>query len=164
MQILLVRHGDAVERGARTDGERWLTSKGRQTTRAVADALRSEGVAPVRMFTSPLVRAVQTSEILAASHGFDGPLEVLAALAPNGSPEQVVVALEGVDAGAVVALIGHEPLMSALAAHLLGLAFPAFKKSAVCAIRRSPSGRCGFEWMLVPRTLARVTSLDALAL
>ena len=162
MQILLVRHGDAVEHGARTDSERWLTPKGRRTTRSVAEALRAAGVEPRRMFTSPLVRAVQTSEILASSAGFEGPLEVLASLVPSGDPEHVVRVLDEVDDAALVALVGHEPSMSALAAHLLGVAFPPFKKSAVCAIRRSPSGRYGFEWMLVPKTLERVTSLEDL--
>jgi len=162
MQILLVRHGDAVEHGARTDGERWLTQKGRRTTRAVAAALRTDGVALQRMFTSPLVRAVQTCEIVASDHAFEGPLEVLAALVPSGDASDVVLTLDGIDDGQVVALVGHEPSMSALAAHLLGVAFPPFKKSAVCAIRRSPSGRYGFEWMLLPKTLERLVSLDGL--
>lgn len=164
MQILLVRHGDAVEHGARTDGERWLSPKGRQTTRAVAAVLRAGGAPVDRMFTSPLVRAVQTSEILAAEQGFDGPLEVLPALVPSGDPEDVVLALDAIERPAVVALVGHEPNVSALAARLLGVAFPPFKKSAVCAIRRSPTGRYGFEWMLVPKTLIRVTSLEDLEL
>lgn len=164
MQILLVRHGDAVEHGARTDGERWLTPKGRRTTRAVAAALGAERPLPRRMFTSPLVRAVQTCEIFAADQGFDGPLEVLSALVPSGDPAQVVAALDDLDDSEVVVLVGHEPSMSALATELLGVAFPPFKKSAVCAIRRSPSGRYGFEWMLVPKTLERVVSLDDLNL
>jgi phosphohistidine phosphatase SixA len=75
-----------------------------------------------------------------------------------------VLALDALRDGALVALVGHEPSMSAFAGHLLGVAFPPFKKSAVCAIRRSPSGRYGFEWMLVPKTLERVTSLEGLEL
>ncbi len=162
MQLLLVRHGEAVEHGARTDGERWLTAKGRQVTRAVADALRDAGVTPARMFTSPLVRAVQTCEIVAAAQAFEGPIEVLPALVPNGDPSQVVLALDGLEDDTRVALVGHEPNLSALASALLGVAVPAFQKSAVCALRRGASGAYTFEWLLRPRTLERVTSLQAL--
>lgn len=164
MQILLVRHGDAVDHGARTDGERWLTPKGRLTTRAVAAALSAEQIVPTRIFTSPLVRAVQTSEILAAEYGFNGPFEVLPSLVPNGDPKQVIVALDGLEGESTVALVGHEPSVSTLAGQLLGVSFPPLKKSAVCAIRRSPSGRYGFEWMLIPKTLMRVVSLEGLDL
>lgn len=164
MQILLVRHGDAVEHGARTDGERWLTPKGRRATRAVAAVLGADGLVPQHMFTSPFVRAVQTCEILAADQGFDGSLEVLAALIPSGEPLEVVRALDALDDCERVMLVGHEPSMSALAAELLGVDFPPFNKSAVCSIRKSPTGRYGFEWMLVPRTLERVASLEALYL
>jgi phosphohistidine phosphatase len=164
MQILLVRHGDAVEHGARTDGERWLTPKGRLTTRAVAAALAAEQVVPSQIFTSPLVRAVQTSEILAAEYGFNGPFEVLPALVPHGDPEQVIVTLDGVEDGVTVALVGHEPSVSTLAGQLLGVSFPPLKKSAVCSMRRSPTGRYSFEWMLLPKTLVRVVSLEGLDL
>ena len=162
MQLLLVRHGDAVEHGARIDGERWLTAKGRRVTRAVAEALREAGVTPARMMTSPLVRAVQTCEILAAAQALEGPIEVLPSLVPNGDPSQVILALDGLDDDAHVALVGHEPSVSALATELLGVAMPPFEKSAVCALRRGSDGVYAFEWMLRPRTLERVTSLQAL--
>jgi phosphohistidine phosphatase len=162
MQLLLVRHGDAVEHGARIDGERWLTPKGRRVTRAVADALREAGVTPARMLTSPLVRAVQTCEILAAAQALEGPIEVLPALVPNGEPALVILALDGIEDGEHVALVGHEPNLSALASELLGADVPPFEKSAVCALRRGPDGAYVFEWMLRPRTLERVTSLQAL--
>jgi phosphohistidine phosphatase len=162
MQLLLVRHGDAVEHGARIDGERWLTEKGRRVTRAVADALRDAGVTPARMMTSPLVRAVQTCEILAAAQSLEGPIEVLPALVPNGDPSQVILALDGLDDDAHIALVGHEPNVSALASALLGVAVPPFEKSAVCALRRGPDGAYAFEWMLRPRTLERETKLRAL--
>lgn len=162
MQLLLVRHGDAVEHGARTDGERWLTSKGRRVTRAVGEALREAGVTPARMLTSPLVRAVQTCEILAAAQSLEGPIEVLPALVPNGDPSQVILALDGIEDGEHVALVGHEPNLSALASELLGVEAPPFEKSGVFALRRATGGAYVFEWALRPRTLERVTTLRAL--
>jgi phosphohistidine phosphatase len=172
MRLLLVRHGKAIEHAtdlgtgpradaATRDAARWLTDEGRRRTRDVGRRLAADGVVPTRMLTSPLVRAVQTAEALAASLDFAGPVEVRAALVPGARPEDMAAEL-GEARDQTLALVGHEPHLSALVGHLLGVEFPSLPKSAVAALRRSAAGRYGFEWLLVPRTLAYVESLDAL--
>ena len=69
MEILLIRHGHAVDEApGLDDGGRWLSGKGRKVTRRVARWLSEKKKRrPVALWTSPLVRAVQTAEL-----AFDG--------------------------------------------------------------------------------------------
>ena len=165
MRVLLVRHGQAVDGSSELpDSDRFLTAKGRHVTRDVARVLAEHDVKPTRIVTSPLVRAVQTAEIIAESHAFDGTITVWRALAPDGT--SVLKALRPLDDATeqdTVALVGHEPLMRAMAAQLLGLSmFPGFKKSAVCLIKRKAGGTGAFRWMLVPRNMTLIDTLDDL--
>lgn len=165
MRVLLVRHGQAVDGSSELpDADRFLTTKGRRVTRDVARMLAEQDVKPTRIITSPLVRAVQTAEIIAESHAFEGLITVWRPLVPDGT--SVLKALRPLDdAGEsdTIALVGHEPLMHAMAAHLLGLSmFPGFKKSAACLIKRKAGGAGAFRWMLVPRDMTLVETIDDL--
>ncbi len=81
-----------------------------------------EGVSLI--LTSPLVRAVQTAQILALAQALAGPLRADRSLLPD----MPVGSLDGVLAGhgaKALVLVGHNPSMPAMAAHLLSLqAFP----------------------------------------
>lgn len=69
-RILVVRHGEAeYETELCSDDGGSLTGAGRRQARELADRLRSERIA--RVWTSPLARAVQTAEIVAAALGVD---------------------------------------------------------------------------------------------
>lgn len=154
MRVLLVRHGIAIdEEPGLGDEERYLTPEGRAKTRKVAELLARQGVTVDRILTSPLVRATQTAEIVAREVGCDD-VRVALALAPGAALSAVdVVIASGGSAGAL-ALVGHEPSMSDIAAHLLGLRrFPRpFKKAGVCAIAvAGPRGVGKFEFFVTPR-------------
>jgi phosphohistidine phosphatase len=122
MLVLIVRHAAAVDpRFAPNDEGRWLTDAGRRTMRRMTATLREAGITLDRILTSPLVRAVQTAEILASGYEFDGPLEAIGALAAErGTTAQALAPLVALAADAHVALVSHEPKVSRLAAHLLG--------------------------------------------
>ena len=92
MRILLVRHGQAVEEAPGLgDTGRWLTQKGRKLTRKVARWLAKGGKRrPARIWTSPLVRAVETAEILAAEAGYRGEVEACAELSPGRDPGDLI--------------------------------------------------------------------------
>src|SRR6267143_1996147 len=80
MQLYLVRHGIAVDGGeAIPDGSRGLTDKGRRRFHKTARAFGKLGHRLDLILTSPLVRAVQTAEILAGAtkHGEVAVLEEL---------------------------------------------------------------------------------------
>ncbi len=149
MTIYLVRHGVAADEGYAVDAHRPLTDAGRERMRRTAAAWAGRaGARPARWITSPLVRAVQTCEICLAAFGDDGPAEVRASLEPEAPVSRAAALAEGT--GKDVALVGHEPLMSALASHLAGIAFGGFKKGMVVAIDRKPGGRARISWRLVP--------------
>src|SRR5262249_29286741 len=124
MKILLIRHAHAIDGGG-ADEDRWLTDKGRSIARKVGDRLRDEGYVPDAVVTSPLVRAVQTAELVARGLKYKGVVEVLADLGPDAS----IPAARGREgkAGLVVG-VGHEPGISALASHLAGRPVSSLRK------------------------------------
>lgn len=134
MRIYLVRHGDAVpEEDAGSDRDRWLSSRGREGARILGRLLREQGVSPDAILSSPLPRAVQTAELIAQSIDYLGTITSRRCFEPAAQPRVGVT--EVMAAGASVIVVGHEPSISALGAHLMGRpAFPQFRTAQCCAI------------------------------
>lgn len=158
MRVVLIRHSLAVDPyGAPTDETRWLTDAGRVRMRQVATELSELGLSYTKVYTSPLVRAVQTAEILAHHHpGFDGPIEVHPPLSPDhGTTAQALGPLDRAGADDVVVFVGHEPKIRVLAGHLSGLgSMPGFQPGSVCLVHLdAEAGRGAFQWMMDPRTM-----------
>jgi phosphohistidine phosphatase len=149
VSIYLIRHSLAVsEQTGLSDEQRYLSAEGRALARAVGQTLAARSVAFDALLTSPLVRAVQTAELVAQALGHMAPVAVLPALAPGHAPRSV--AEYALNLGAGVALVGHEPGISALGALLLaGKNFPAMRPAQVVLIEQ---GRVG--WTLDPTTLS----------
>lgn len=153
MRLLLVRHAQAVDPSSvPSDALRWLTPDGRATMRGVAGALEELGLRWTHIYSSPLVRAVQTADILASPPWFDGPVEVHRTLAPDeGSVAQVLSLLTDLGSGAFPVLVGHEPGIRLVTGHLLGAdAFPAFRSGGACLVRWTVGALAEFEWRLDP--------------
>lgn len=69
MKLHIIRHAEAVGQSAAIpDGYRYLSCQGRTRFRRVADILKKCGIDQDIMFSSPLVRAVQTAETAAADN------------------------------------------------------------------------------------------------
>ena len=150
VRVYLIRHGHAVdEEGTLSDEQRYLTRKGRKTVREVGRVLKEAGVELDAVLTSPLVRAVQTAELLAERLDFLGIVEALPALVP-GVPARVA-ASELPSRGAAVAVVGHEPGISMLCAYLAGRpSFPPLQKAQVVLIEDGKAA-----WFVHPETLER---------
>ena len=122
MQLYVVEHGIAVEGGEGIPDEwRPLTDKGRRRFRKTARAFGKLGRNLDLILTSPLVRAVQTAEILA---GETEPEEVavLAELDPKFDVQAVRNAIASRAGKAeAVAIVGHEPQLSSVLAALSGV-------------------------------------------
>ena len=144
-------------RSAPSDHDRWLTDDGRRTATSVGRTLATLGLDYARMYTSPLVRAVQTAEILASTHpGFDGPLEVHRALSVDeGTTAQAVAPLQDAEDDSLIVMVGHMPKVGVLAGFLGQLPSPpSFQTGAACLLQ--VEGRNGrFEWMFDPHSLER---------
>lgn len=148
VQVQLIRHSLAVDEGPGiVDEHRYLSASGRDRAQRVGARLRQLERAPGRIYTSPLVRAVQTAELIAAATGLDEPVVVLAPLAPGYPPELVARHLG--ELGDSIALVGHMPAISALGAVLASRpAFPPLVPGQVCALDRGQPA-----WSLRPETL-----------
>ena len=136
MQVILIRHAKATDETLELpDPARHLTPEGREQARSLGDRLRWYDCDPTHVFASPLVRAVQTAELLVAGLGCARPVEVLATLAPDESPRDAAAALAKLPEDAIAIAVGHEPGLSALGALLVGsLDFPALDKAMAARI------------------------------
>jgi len=164
MRLVIIRHGPAGDRAeweaeGRDDRLRPLTSEGKKEMRRVAKGLATLLSRIDVLATSPLVRAVQTGEILASQYDCD--TVTLEALAPGHDPEQVVKWLRS-QRGDTVAIVGHEPDLSTLGCYLLAgerSSFLTLKKSGAGLLElNEPAdpGNATLEWLLIPRVLKRL--------
>lgn len=162
MELCLVRHAIAVERGTRgfeDDNLRPLTPDGSERFRAAARGLATL-VSPQVIMTSPLLRARQTAEILMDTCGL-AKLHFSDALA-SGDHVALLRDIIELEAHSVM-LVGHEPHMSGLLSYLLtaddGAVSSTFKKGAAalvtCQDEPAP-GHCWLDWLIQPAALRKL--------
>ena len=135
MRVTLIRHAEAGDDAPR-DESRALTVRGRADTRRLGRVLARRGVRFTLMVTSPLVRAVQTAEIVAAAVGYRGRMPASDLLEPEAAALDVVAFLGTLADEKSVALVAHEPILSAVAAALTHKPrYPALRKAEALRIR-----------------------------
>ena len=110
--LLLVRHAKAQSDGP-TDAERPLAPRGVRDAEAAGRWLAAHQLVPDQAVVSPALRARQTWEAMAASLGTVVPSSTDSRIYDN-TVEALLAVLREV-AGDVVALVGHNPSMHALA-------------------------------------------------
>ena len=158
-ELYFIRHGLAEERGDAwpDDSKRPLTDEGMSRIRKAARALARIGVTIEVVLTSPLVRARQTAEQLAAGLDPRPSMVNVDSLAPDGSYAAVIADLEKHGRKCRIALVGHEPMIGELAARFIGSRHPIeFRKGAVCRIDLEdlpPAGPGDLAWLLTPKIL-----------
>lgn len=144
LRVYLIRHAHAV--GAGEDPARPLSRRGLGQVRDLARFLKPAGVfEPVEIWHSPLARSRQTAERLVQHLRLALPLTLVPELEPEADPRRAARRLKA--AGHAVAVVGHEPHLSALAS-LLVVGQPAppvfvMKKAAVLALEG-----VGSYWMV----------------
>ena len=161
MRLLIVRHAIAVERGTPgiPDDERPLTSAGKKRFREAAIGLARLTPRPGVLFTSPLPRARDTAVIAARAWGGvePTPLDALR----DGYTAALDAALEAHAATELVAIVGHEPHLSALLARLVGSSHAervTFRKGGAALVElpgRLDEGGA-LVWFLPPKILRRL--------
>ena len=156
LRVTVIRHGHAGE--APRDADRALTGKGRRVVRAVGDALAELDTSFDVIVSSPLVRAVQTAEIISERLRFEHDLVVDPVFVPEGHPEQVLNFVAGLLDSGNIALVGHEPLCSATVGYMTGQGFRGLRKGEAVRVRmpEGPRARGQLRWSLDPTTLERV--------
>lgn len=119
IDLVLVRHGEAGS--APVDEYRSLTEAGRAHVRQVGALLAAGPEAIDLVICSPLVRAVQTAELVTSPLAYDGEISARAEIAFPARLEQVLEVVDEAPAWVRgVMVIGHEPTMGLLARQLLG--------------------------------------------
>ena len=128
MELILWRHADAVD--SLPDSERPLSDKGLKQAERMADFLRSRLPQHTRILVSPAKRAQQTALAL-TKHFITEP-----AIAPNCSAQALLKAANWPRAEGSVLIVGHQPVLGAVAAKLL------------CTSASSLSVKKGAAWWL----------------
>jgi len=153
MKLYVMRHGPAEDFAASgRDADRALTTSGRDRVRDVAKLLREKDESPRVIISSPLVRALQTAEIVAAELGVD---DVVTAheLAPSGDAVALAKALLGDDRKRPM-VVGHEPDVSALVMALIDAPFTReMLKAMVVGLQMRAGEKTKLRFVLDPKTL-----------
>ena len=169
ISLYLVRHGIAVDladaKGA-SDELRPLTGKGRRRFRKAARAFGKLTKKLDLILTSPLVRAVQTAEILACEVKHR-EVAVLEELASGGVAALLAAVAKRAGKSKSVALVGHEPQLSSILSALAHLGPEEsskldFRKGAI--VRLDVSGLPDAKtvqprWWVKPRSGVRAKGL-----
>jgi len=165
MLIYLIRHAIAVPHGTPgvEEHDRPLTPDGvRKMHRNIRGLLRL-GVKFDEIWTSPLVRARQTAELLADDMHFRKTIHDVDDLRPGADFTLLAHALGELGPKRRLALVGHEPDLGELATWLLtGLRSSAiqFKKGGAACIEADhfdPPSDNLLHWLLTPKQMARLT-------
>lgn len=162
MQLVLLRHARAEERALfKRERTRALTVDGRRRMRKAARGLLALVPELTQIVTSPLLRARQTAEILAAEYaGIDSVS--LPSLSPGAVPRNMLAWLRAQPHDARLALVGHEPDLGRLASWLLAgkpTGFVKFKKGAAALIEFTDAPAAGkgtLLWLLTAAQLAKM--------
>jgi phosphohistidine phosphatase len=167
VELYLVRHGIAFERDATRwpdDGERPLSPEGEASFRVAARGLRRIVPTVDLVLSSPFARAWQTAELLADEAGWPPP-KPEPAFEADQRVTRMVSALRSQSDHQSVAVVGHEPNLSELTAHLLigaeeDFAIEIKKGGVVClglegAVRR---GSGWLRWSVSPKILRALAS------
>ena len=122
MRIHIVRHGEAEPASQEvSDGERKLTAEGRRQSQLLGSALSVLDNIPTLILTSPLRRALETTEIAVRAMTTTNrrpPIRVLDRLSPEFRTDDLLSALP-IESTSLM-LIGHQPTLGELAGILIG--------------------------------------------
>lgn len=140
MRLFLIRHAHALDHA--NDAKRPLSERGQRITHQVADFFKANGrLQPAQVWHSPLQRAFETAADLVSHLDPEIALVETEGLLPFDDPAIMSERFRLYPTSHDVAIVGHQPHLSALASLLIaGRSSPPlfhFKKNAVLALRRS---------------------------
>jgi phosphohistidine phosphatase len=127
--LFIVRHATAA--AGEPDELRPLTTKGRETARALGRQLAADGIRPDAVITSPLLRARETGAEIAKAVGAE--TEPDDRLAPGATPDDVLAATAG--RGQTVVVVGHQPDCGRAASALGGGPEPPFPPGGIAVVQ-----------------------------
>ncbi|MGD0897269.1 MAG: phosphohistidine phosphatase SixA [Thermoguttaceae bacterium] len=162
MELFIIRHAWAEPMGDPawpSDAQRPLTPEGRKRFARMAEMLVSRGVTPDLIATSPLVRCLQTAEVLAGAVGPRSEVVLCEYLRPGGDPTGLLDwTARQQDEYEQIAWVGHAPDVNHLAAGMIGASGGQihFGKGAIACVRLDDPIRSGLgelRWLLAAKML-----------
>lgn len=163
MQLLIVRHSAAEDKEdfaktGKSDDLRPLTAEGKETMAQAAKGLREVVPEISELATSPLVRARETAEILARAYRIEigATTDVLS---PEAPVEKFIEWIADRAKRDVIAVVGHEPHLSALTTWLMCGTKESrieLKKGGACLLTFHGAPKAGsatLEWLMHPKHL-----------
>ncbi|MFH0887080.1 MAG: phosphohistidine phosphatase SixA [bacterium] len=119
MNLFLLRHGDALP--GSPDEARKLSQKGVKQIKKMAKVLIKTDVSFDLILSSPLIRAMQTAEIVADK--FEGKIETSDVLSPGCKIEVLFQELLKHNNNSVL-IVGHEPDFGHIIGNIIGTGHP----------------------------------------
>jgi|BarGraNGADG00212_2_1021979.scaffolds.fasta_scaffold01575_7 phosphohistidine phosphatase len=151
MDLYFLRHGLAghASQWKGDDWDRPLTEEGQARLRQEAATMARLELVPEVVLSSPLLRALETAQIVAPYLTNAPRVSVDKRLAPGFGPKQLAQILEAYAGSQSLMLVGHEPDFSQTIGHLIGGGQVVCKKG-------------GLAWVEVPDLRALKGELIAL--
>jgi phosphohistidine phosphatase len=159
MEIYVLRHGIAVERGTpgyKKDSDRPLTKQGEEKVYQIAQAMLAIELKFDLILSSPYVRAAKTAQIVGSE--LDEDVTYTEFLEPDGNALALISQINDEKPQRVL-LVGHEPDLSRLISLLTtgaGAAAIDLKKGGLCKMStdKLSFGQCAtLDWLLTPKLL-----------
>jgi phosphohistidine phosphatase len=153
--IVLLRHGIAEDRTPDTsDEERRLTETGKRRMKQIARTLALIFPEAEALYSSPLVRAVETSQAVEKAYGGELKMQTTDALKPGTDAGEFRKLLANIKSEFAI-FVGHEPILTEIMLDLTAMRSGSqieLKKGGCYGIRLD-DGSAHLEWMLPPRVL-----------
>lgn len=166
MVIYFLRHASAGQPfdNARKDEKRGLDKEGIEHCGMLGRFLAAADVQVEAIVSSPLKRAAQTAFLVGNEMGFDGKIQMEAALRPAGTFAEFRSVIEKHRKQDAILVVGHNPNLSEFLGKLISVtgceAAVDLKKGAVARIElRRNSGE--LLWCVTPRVLRVLYSTAA---
>jgi len=165
MNLYIIRHAIAFEEGTpgyEEDSLRPLTDKGRKKMRQIAKGLHTLGVDFDLILSSPYARASETAEILAEVFKVKKKVQSSENLLPLGDPDLLISEINDKYSVDSLALVGHEPNLSALISLLVAENANmeiTIKKGGICRLSTDDlhhERRASMDWLLTPGILVAI--------
>lgn len=157
--LVLLRHGIAEDASPeKKDEDRGLTAEGHARMKEIARGLESILPKVEAIYSSPLLRAVQTSLWVSKAYRSRAEIKTVEALAPGATAKQFRALLQSIGEQRAV-LVGHEPGLTGLLREMVKLDGPEsfeLKKGGCYGVRVASDGTAVLEWLLPPRLLRKL--------
>lgn len=157
MELYFFRHALAeIADGTVSDFDRKLTQEGVARTRHSARLLKLLDIAPSRLFSSPLVRARQTADIL--GHTLETAVQVRKELAPGFNLAALTALTIDLGIDDRVLLVGHEPDFSRTISTLTGGGGIVMKKGGLARVDVTDYHPLSGEllWLIAPKVFSKL--------